>query len=552
MKILRAGEHADEIVDAGIVVIGSGVAGLAAALSLSPRRVTLITKARFAHGGSSPWAQGGIAAAVAEGDAPGLHALDTLDAGAGLCDPVAVDILTGEGPTRVRRLIEIGARFDRKPDGELALGREGAHGRRRILHAGGDRTGAEMVRALAAAVEDDTAVTIHEHVFAMDLVRRDERIVGVLGRVGEGQSARRVLYRASAVILASGGFGRLYAKTTNPAECTGDGLAMAARAGARLADLEMVQFHPTAMAVDVPGGTLPLVTEALRGEGAHLVDETGERFMPAIHPDAELAPRDVVARAIWERRNAGHEVYLDARPTVGDAFPTRFPTVFEHCRNHSIDPRREPIPVTPAAHYAMAGVQSDGRGRTSLDGLWVCGEVSATGVHGANRLASNSLLEALVYGHRVALDVATETPMIAVADETGLDHAVIRRDEAVPTAGDQDTIRRLMWEHVALARDGQGLALALKSLNGLGAVDRESAHREPDETVNLWTVARLVTAAAAARQESRGSHFRTDFPESDLAWRRRLVWTYRGGDEPLQKAQDQPVWTTPARTRDIA
>ena len=558
MKTLRAREQADEIVDAGVVVIGSGVAGLAAALSLSPRPVTLITKGPFARGGSSPWAQGGIAAAVADGDAPGLHALDTMEAGAGLCDRRAVDILTGEGPTRVRRLIEIGARFDRRPDGALALGREGAHSRRRILHAGGDQTGAEMVRALAAAVEADDAVTLHEHVFAMDLVRQDERVVGVLCRVGpaaggEGEVARKVLYRASAVILASGGFGRLYAKTTNPKECTGDGLAMAARAGAVLADLEMVQFHPTALAVDVPGGTLPLVTEALRGEGAHLVDETGFRFMPAIHPDAELAPRDVVARAIWERRNAGHEVYLVARKVVGDAFPTRFPTVYDHCRNHGIDPRREPIPVTPAAHYAMAGVQCDDNGRTSLDGFWVAGEVSATGVHGANRLASNSLLEGLVYGHRVALDVVTRTPVVAAAQANLAYHAVIRRDEAVPDAAVQDDVRRLMWEKVALVRDGNGLAAALGRLESWATVDRD-----PDETVNLWTVARLVTAAALARCESRGSHFRSDYPEADEVWRRRLLWTYRSaGATPLQRATwqdavDATLWNRPERVREIA
>ena len=543
MKTLRAQEHADEIVEAGIVVVGTGVAGLAAALSLSPRPVTLITKTGFACGGSSPWAQGGIAAAMAEGDTPGLHALDTLEAGAGLCDPDAVDVLTAEGPKRVRRLIEIGARFDRDSQGELALGREGAHGRRRILHAGGDRTGAEMVRALAAAVEQDPAIKIREHVFAMDLVREHEKVVGVLCR----QDGLRVLYRATAVILASGGFGRLYAKTTNPVECTGDGLAMAARAGAQLVDLEMVQFHPTAMAVDSPGGTLPLVTEALRGEGAHLIDDLGERFMPAIHPDAELAPRDIVARAIWALQAEGRSVYLDARESVGDAFPDRFPTVFAHCRNHGIDPRIEPIPVSPAAHYAMAGVLCDDRGRTSLDGLWVCGEVAATGVHGANRLASNSLLEALVYGHRAALDVVSRTPPMAGSLGLG-PHAVIRRDDRVPAQDQEAALRRLMWDHAGLVRHGAGLKQAVRALNTMATEDRE-----PDETVNLWTVGRMVAAAALSREESRGSHFRTDFPQTDATWRRRLTWTYRSaGKLPLQKIVDALLLGGVENVREIA
>ena len=543
----RARELADEVVDAGIVVIGTGVAGLSAALSLSPKKVTVVTKSRFGAGGSSPWAQGGIAAALYLGDTPDLHAQDTLDAGAGLCDPEAVGVLTEEGPRRVRRLIALGAQFDRGEQGELLMGREGAHGRRRILHAGGDQTGAEMVRALMAAVATDPAIEIHEFTFAMDLVRWDDRIVGVLCR----RQGRRIYYRASAVILATGGFGQLYSKTTNPVENTGDGLAMAARAGVQLADLEMVQFHPTALDVDAPGGTLPLVTEALRGEGAILVDDSDYRFMPDLHPAAELAPRDIVARAIWQRQEQGRRVYLDARDAVGPSFSERFPTVFAHCQRYAIDPCRVPIPVTPAAHYAMAGVVSDEFGRASLGGLWVCGEVSATGVHGANRLASNSLLEGLVFGHRAALDVfgaVGEVEAGSGSSRRGPSHdGFVRREERTASASHRTSLRNLMWNKVGLIRDGAGLQEAFDCLDRWA-----ESGADPDETANLWTVGRLVTAAAQIREESRGSHYRSDYPDSDPVWKRRLFWTYRSaGDLPLQRATD-PGFAEPHLIREIA
>ncbi|HMB53724.1 MAG TPA: FAD-binding protein, partial [Thermoanaerobaculia bacterium] len=389
---------------ADVLVIGTGAAGLATALGCSPRAVTLLTKSRFGHGGSTAWAQGGIAAALGDDDAPALHAADTLDVAGGLADRSAVAVLTEEGPRRVEELIALGARFDCTADGELAFGREAAHGRRRILHAGGDATGAELMRALATAVAEAPGVTVEEGCFAVDLAvevdaqGRTRRVVGALVVDGDGC---RVLHLAGAVVLATGGVGQLYRHTTNPVEVTGDGLAMAARAGVTLVDLEMVQFHPTALAADSAvedGGPLPLLTEALRGEGAWLVDGDGERFMVDEHPDAELAPRDVVARAIDRRRAAGEPVFLDAREAVGERFPERFPTVWEKATAAGFDPRAEPLPVTPAAHYHMGGVKVDGRGRASLDGLWVCGEAASTGVHGANRLASNSLLEALVYG----------------------------------------------------------------------------------------------------------------------------------------------------------
>ncbi len=339
------------------------------------------------------------------------------------------------------------------------------------------------------------------------------------------------------MVLATGGLGQLYARTTNPVEATGDGLAMAARAGARLADLEMIQFHPTALdaASLPPGQPLPLVTEALRGEGAILVDDRGERFMTAIHRQAELGPRDVVARAIRRRQQAGRRVFLDARSAVGDAFPERFPTVWAHCRRHGVDPRRQPIPVTPAAHYAMAGIAVDGAGRASLPGLWACGEVTSTGVHGANRLASNSLLEALVFGARVADDVSGAAAPRWISDPRA---AVVWREPG-PIEGDDVVevireVRELMWRHAGLERDRAGLETGLDVTAMLG----ERLAARPSEARNLLTLSRLVTAAALAREESRGSHYRSDFPEPSEGLRQRLFWTYDPGEGgfPLEAA----------------
>jgi L-aspartate oxidase len=495
-----------------VLVVGSGAAGLTAALGCAPLSVTVLTKATLVSG-SSPWAQGGVAAALGTDDTPALHAADTLSAGAGLCDPRAVGLLTGEGPERVEALLALGARFDRDTAGRLALGREAAHSRRRILHAK-DATGSEIVRALAEAVRRAPEVRVVERAFAADLLVEDGRVSGVLAVHADG---RRVLHLANAVVLATGGLGQLYLHTTNPREATGDGLAMAARAGARLVDLEFVQFHPTALAVETGGGPLPLLTEALRGEGAVLIDDRGCRFMAGEHPDRELAPRDVVARAIWRRLEAGRQVFLDAREAVGDRFPELFPTVFELCQRHGLDPRAEAMPVSPAAHYHMGGIFVDGRGRASLPGLWACGEVSSTGVHGANRLASNSLLEALVFGARVAEDLRATA---------GRSFPTGRRAPAVPegtshNAGLQLAVRRVMWEKVGLVRDERGLTTALDELESLA----EAYPRASGEARNLLSVGRLVAAAALARRESRGGHYRSDFPVPDPDWQRRLFLT---------------------------
>ncbi|HEX3557438.1 MAG TPA: L-aspartate oxidase [Thermoanaerobaculia bacterium] len=525
----------DGISRSEVLVLGSGAAGLTAALDCAPLRVTVLTKVRQGSGGSSPWAQGGIAAAVGRDDAPALHAADTMAAGAGLNDPRVVNLLTAEGPQRVKALLALGAHFDLDDSGALALGREAAHSRRRILHSR-DATGAEIVRTLVAAVHHAPEVRRVDGAFALDLVMDGAQVAGAVAVHADG---RRVLHLAPAVVVATGGLGHLYLHTTNPPEATGDGLAMAARAGARLADLELVQFHPTALAAGAD--PMPLLTEALRGEGALLIDDAGRRFMTAEHPDAELAPRDVVARAIWRRLMAGHRVFLDSRAAVGEEFPERFPTVFKLCQEHGLDPRTEPIPVAPAAHYHMGGIAVDDHGRTSLPGLWACGEVTATGVHGANRLASNSLLEALVFGARVAEDLRASLPAAA---RTPRSLRTAGGPSGVAAAGDAELIaavRRLMWEKVGVVRDGAGLTAALGELDRLAARHPQAS----GEARNLLGVGRLVAAAALARRESRGGHYRSDFPSPDPAWQRRLFLTAAPDGSPRFEAPAADVVAPP-------
>jgi L-aspartate oxidase len=425
-----------------------------------------------------------------------------------------VDVLTKEGPERIQALLALGAHFDLDDTGSLALGREAAHSRRRILHAR-DATGAEVVRTLVEAVRRSPQIRVVDEAFAIDLALEDGEVVGLLAVHAGG---RRVLHLSPAVVLATGGLGQLFLHTTNPREATSDGLAMAARAGARLVDLEFVQFHPTALATGAD--PMPLLTEALRGEDAILIDDAGRRFMVDEHPDRELAPRDVVARAIWRRLMAGQRIFLDAREVVGEGFPEHFPTVFKLCQEHGLDPRTEPIPVAPAAHYHMGGIAVDERGRTSLAGLWACGEVAATGAHGANRLASNSLLEALVFGARVAEDLRERVPVGKVPRAPRLAGG----DVALGGPGDAEltaAVRKLMWEKVGLVRDEEGLTQAVEELRRLAARHPRAA----GEARNLLDIGRLVAEAALERQESRGGHYRSDYPSPDPAWQRRLFLT---------------------------
>ncbi|AYF98908.1 L-aspartate oxidase [Protaetiibacter intestinalis] len=489
-----------------VVVVGSGIAGLVTAWRASARHeVVLVTKGELTES-NTRHAQGGIAAALFPDDSAAAHASDTLRAGAGLADPEAVRVLCTEGPARVRELVALGVPFDRDPDGALARGREAAHGVRRVLHAGGDATGRAIEATLIRAVRATTTV-VHEHTSLRELLVDAGRVVGALVRHADGTVG---VLGADAVVIATGGAGRLYAHTTNPAVTTGDGIAAAYRAGAELADLEFMQFHPTALAV--PGR--PLVSEAVRGEGAVLLDAEGRRFLTEVHADAELAPRDVVARGVARAmaRQDGAPVLLDAARVErerGDGYlAARFPSLTRLTREHGLDWRREPVPVTPAAHFWMGGIRTDLDGRTSLPGLFAVGEAARTGVHGANRLASNSLLEGLVFGHRVAqvIEELPAAPTGAPLPPAGSDREPVGADD----------IRALMWSAVGLERDGDTLAAALRTLEGWNA---------DGETRGLLELARLTTRAALARTESRGAHFRTDHPDTDPAQARPLVWS---------------------------
>ncbi len=522
----------DAVREADVVVLGAGAAGLSVALGLGGRRVDLLAKGPLGRTGNSPWAQGGIAGAVGPGDSPALHAADTLVVAGELASPSAVARLTEEGPERLAQLLALGARFDRDGTGQLDLAREAAHSRARVLHAR-DATGAEVVRALGASLAARSGLSVFESAVALELVRDGGRVAGVLARHADGAL---VLHRARAVVLATGGIGQVFARTTNPPEAIGDGLALAWRAGARLADLEFVQFHPTAL--DVGADPMPLLTEALRGAGATLVDEAGRRILADAGPQAELLPRDVVARALWSALASGR-AFLDAREAVGEAFPERFPTVFEACRQHGLDQRLEPIPVAPAAHYHMGGVDVDLEGRTSVPGLWAAGEVACTGLHGANRLASNSLLEALVFGARVARSVVEALPHLRRPDHALELPSVASASDDEAAAAAVAGIRRVTWDRVGLVRTGDGLREALAAIEALEQAIPPGAA----EARNRATVARLVATAALARPESRGAHFRADHPLAETAWRRRILLTPEGG---VPRLETEPVAAPPA------
>ncbi len=509
----------ESVLVADVVVIGSGVAGLMAAFHANHREVLILSKSAFAEGGSSPLAQGGVAAAVGPGDSPVSHARDTMDAGAGLCREEVVRAVTREGPERIDELLALGTAFDRSQSGALDLGQEGAHDRARVVHAEGDASGAEIVRALRSVVEAEDRIEIRDHTLALELVVDRGRVVGVLCADVDG---RMFLIAANAVVLATGGIGRVFSATTNPVESTGDGLAMAARAGASLAGLEFVQFHPTAL--DVNADRTPLLTEALRGEGALLVDERGRRIMNGVHEGLELAPRDIVARTIWSELQVGGRVFLDGS-ALADEFADRFPSVLGLCLEHGLDPRTRPMPVTPAAHYHMGGVVVGLDGSTSLRRLWACGEVSWTGLHGGNRLASNSLLEALVFGRRTGLSVAgvsrdhaSAESVARAANRSG--YHLAGHPWAWPTDPVVAELRMVMWRDVGLVRSMTGLRRAQLDIDRLS---RGRGNRV-GEITNLLTVARLVTTAATVRTESRGAHFRRDFPLASRHWNQELFF----------------------------
>ncbi|MCE7007416.1 L-aspartate oxidase [Kibdelosporangium philippinense] len=524
---------------ADVIVVGTGVAGLTAALEARERglRVLVITKAS-ASSGNTRWAQGGVAVVLPgehdEGDSVAAHVEDTLVAGVGLCDNDAVGAILADGATAVTRLRKLGAVFDPAGDGKLARTREGGHSAFRVVHAGGDATGAEIERALLAATQDGRVPLLDNHI-AVDTVRTATgAVVGLLVLDPNGVPG---VVSAPAVLLATGGLGQLFQATSNPEVATADGLALALRAGAPAADVEFVQFHPTVLYTG-PGarGRCPLVTEAVRGEGAVLIDPLGERVMKGVHPLEDLAPRDVVSAAITRRMASepggiDDHVFLDATHLDAAEFRRRFPTVLAACNSVGVDPAKDPIPVSPAAHFACGGVAATVDGRTGVTGLYAVGEVARTGLHGANRLASNSLLEGLVVGSRAAQAIAEDLAACVLADP----RAAVKAPLPTAPVADRDVLQRVMSRYAGIGRDSEGLAV-IGSVLDVSAVDTVLKTSQRVEDAALTLVARALIAAAAARTESRGCHVRTDFPDTDPAWQHSLAVRLNPSGQPVLAA----------------
>jgi L-aspartate oxidase len=513
------------------VIVGSGIAGLYAAILAREHGSVLVLTKGSIDDCNTRWAQGGIAAPIGPGDSPERHLRDTIEAGAGLVDEAAARVLTSEAADRIRDLAALGVPFDTS-DGEIALGREGAHSLPRIVHAGGDSTGAHIELTLSSVARLE-GITVLEWTQAIALSCEGKgkgeggRVCGV--RAMDVRTGETTDYASRFLVLATGGAGRLYAVSTNPEVATGDGIAMAYRAGAEITDMEFIQFHPTALRL--PGVQPFLISEAMRGEGGVLIDASGLRFMPEYDERAELAPRDIVARAILERMQAtgSDHVLLDMTQLGSEHVAARFPQIYRFCMEAGLDITRESIPVSPAAHYTMGGVRTNTWGETTLPGLYACGECACTGVHGANRLASNSLLETVVFARRV-IERTLASPETSAAPSPSLcELSAAEPGEAEPLT--KAALQELMWREVGIVRDGESLARAKAALSawsfdppGRIRMSDEGLCRESQELGDMLTCARLVTEAALVREESRGAHFRRDYPQSREEWRRHLVW----------------------------
>lgn len=486
-----------------IVIIGAGLGALYAALRLAPRPVVMISPESLGEGASSAWAQGGVAAAMDSDDSAQSHAADTVEAGGGTVDPRVADLVTQEAREHILHLTELGTPFDRTDDGGYVMSREAAHSYARVVRVKGDQAGAEIMAALIERVRETPSIQVLEGTMAVELEVSDGRATGVAVQSAHELRSAPVMLRGKAVLLAGGGSGGLYALTTNPPRIRGQVIGLAARAGAVIADAEFVQFHPTAM--DVGEDPAPLATEALRGEGAILTNKDGERFMQPLHPDAELAPRDIVARAIFAQSQAGLRPMLDTRDVLGDAIKAQYPAVADACARNAIDPATQPIPVASAAHYHMGGIATDTEGQASLFNLWVCGEAASTGLHGANRLASNGLLEALVFARICADGIATAVPK-APAPRV----EITFEDGGTPPDPDAvSELRHTMTDHVGVVRDAAGLKTALRTIAALEAANNRSV-----SFLNMTATATLISVSALRREESRGAHCRSDFPNT--------------------------------------
>ena len=512
-----------------IIIIGSGIAGLSCAFySPDNYKVGLFTKDKLEES-STYYAQGGIAVALNKDDSPKLHYEDTLKAGADFNEEKIVKIVVEEGIERIKDLIEIGVKFDRN-DG-LEFTKEAAHSRRRILHAHGDSTGLEIAKTLISVIKNKKNISIFENFFLIDLIRENKRIIG--GIFLNNKNELEIIY-SKYTILATGGAGQIYPYTTNPKTSTGDGLAIAYRAGARLMDLEFYQFHPTALKVDLPQRFL--ISEAVRGEGGILKNYYGERFMLNYHPQGELAPRDIVTRAIYlEMLETEKDIFLDFRPIGERKIKKRFPNILKTCKEYGFDILKEPIPVEPAAHYLMGGIETDEFGRSNLKNLYACGEVACTGLHGANRLASNSLLEGLVFGRRCILAILNDEP-------SNIRNYNIEkiRDSQVSLSFDKYRLKNLLWENVGILRNGKKLEEVLRILEKwIKEVDIFILNKEFLELKNMTTIAYLITKSALLREESRGAHFRIDFPKMKDEWKKHIIWE-RGKEVIFRDVNSSP------------